>query len=927
MSRAADPTMDWAVLARPSGEVLTAQAESPGLHLGLLGVPPGFEAKEAEGWLYDVIGVAHESSPVPSGSPSIPALLHHALTGLLFSHGELWERPGVPHPCSFAFVHAVHEVGFGWVGEAMVTVWVDGQPRGPEWMKVRDETGREAFAWSIPSHHSVQVRIQWSASPVDQNAGAEVLAEWSASAGEPNVAAPSSSPMVSAAGPTEPGWARAAEIRPIFEPAPAGGADHSRDTVGSLEARGEDADATAQEAAVSEEMVLPAGPEAATPEQAALPEGVPEGAAAAGGGSRFTRWLRRRFSWFTGGRKVAVGEPGEEHEAESEATSGADPIATAGEAPVTIPDLIPPTPEPVDVTRSAESPTRPAAPGPASAPPIWRGVPEHIPPSPEPAELTSRAVRSAELPDPHMIVLPPPAAASHSGVAATEPPPPAVDARVAAREVYRPAEPSAEHGEGPAGPTPMEPTAAAPTTVEPAPTLVAPIAPAADGAPPSSADPVELVAPAPSLVATPAPPEAAIALPEAAPAISAARAAYRTAPPQRPAWPSPQQLAREEVPLWRRPWVWGLAVVALFVGGWLVGAMQDAGHPRDAAGRGAVGRALHALGLGGPRFTVNVNSRPPGAWIAVDGKTLTLRTPAAVELTPGEHTVGLSFSDLGGATYTVRGLKGERVPLDATLWGALEVYSPNEVGIIGVVLDGEPRGFAPLRVDSLTPGVHEVRFSAPGMVPWGQTVDVRVGESKELLARATPSPATGVLQVQASMTDEQGMQPVKGGQVWIDGEPRGTTPLTLDLPRGPHSVRLAYKGQQAPIQVLDLPGGNQRFAVFEFGLDLEVPQLIADVPPRIPRDRPAVVSASLPGVGARDVREMWLHAQMGEGPWRRNAMTLLKASGGVIGVAVFPPSAFDAQGRARYYMSAQYGQGDESFTEIRTVQLEKSTGR
>src|SRR6185503_13799352 len=124
MTKVADPTLYWAVLARPHGEVLTAEAQSPGLHMGLLGVPPGLGTSQAEAWLYDVTGVAHESSAgAPASQP--PLLLQHALTGLLFSHGEMWDRHDGPRPCSFAFVHSIHEVGFGWVGEAEVTLWVD----------------------------------------------------------------------------------------------------------------------------------------------------------------------------------------------------------------------------------------------------------------------------------------------------------------------------------------------------------------------------------------------------------------------------------------------------------------------------------------------------------------------------------------------------------------------------------------------------------------------------------------------------------------------------------------------------------------------------------------------------------------------------------------------------------------------------------
>jgi hypothetical protein len=1014
MSKVADPTLYWAVLARPRGEVLTAEAESPGLHMGLVGVPPGLGAKQAESWLYEVMGVAHESAAAAPASEPIPTLLHHALTGLLFSHGELWDRPDTPRPCSFAFAHTVHDVGFGWVGDAQLTLWVDGQLREAQCIAVRDQTGREARAWSIGSDHSVQVRLVWSASP---DAGAEVEAVWSAAPAP--VPDEVGTPIVPA---------DEAEVR-TYAPAAEVGQDSVADS------------STADEPTSDSE---PAFEDAGVPETSALEiEPAPE----APRGSAIGRWLRLGLSWLTtrGGRRAPVAAEGEvpayaelaEGAREDVASVGASEPAPGQDADESVRavELIPPTPEPESVTRSAIPPVPSIA-----APRVWRGVPERIPTTPEPAELTERTLPWGEPPDPHIIELPRPARSATapassetsrvptspasspapvaSPVAESTPAPVMAGASMSAPATRPAAAPVSAPASMPAtapmsaattmpaaAPVPGDATlpAAAPTSAtmpaasttlpRPAPEPPAIEPPRAPMSPPSAAPvaesvpevvpdptvspqpsniPAEVI-PAQEIVSIPAPAAAAALDPAHAPAVaftsvsepvsipvptlSAAPESYAAPPsppsvaeashpmevrrapprlvtqvrahspttPQRPAWPSAQQLARPAaVPIWRRPWAWAIAVLALFLGGWLLGAAQDSGRRRDAAGRGTLGGALHAIGLGGPRFTVMVNSRPPGAWITVDGKSMTMRTPATVEVTPGEHTFGLSFADVGGADFTVRGLKGDRVPLDATLWGALEIFSSNDVGIIGVTIDGEMRGYAPLRVDSLVPGVHEVRFSGPGVTSWGQTVDIRVGETKELLARATASPSSGVLQVQASLTDEQGTQPVKGGQVWIDGQLRGVAPLTLDLPRGPHSVRLVYKGQQAPIQVIDLPGGNQRFAVFEFGLDIDAPQLVCDLSPHIPRDRPTVVSASLVGQGAGELREMWLHAQTGNGPWRRIPMTLLKASGDVVGVAVFPETAFDDQGRARYYLSAQSRQGDESFTEIRTVQVEKS---
>ena len=928
MSKVAHPELGWEVLAHPTGEVLTAEARSPGLHLGLLGVPPGFAPQDAEGWLYDVMGVAHESSAALPSSRPIPSILDHAMTGLLFSHGELWDRPGLSSPCSFAFVEGRAEIGFGWVGHAKVSVWVDGRQREPGWVMLRDDRGHEARAWSIPSHHDVQVRISWSYSADDPTAGgAEVEAAWAAEGSSDPALIPRHQDESEAAqhdsGP--------AEVLPM----PVHHVAHDFPSSVALAPLPREEEVAAQPDVAPVGELIPASDQT----EAEIDWAAEYEAEVRRSSPGFSGWLRNVFSRLTGRRpkesEPPAGDPGSPPTSETVAPSAgpSEPAVSADatlvaralpsdagelhESPLVLADLIPPSPEP----------ETPAFEGSDTPSPIVPHLPEsgvRIPPSPEPVDLTTRAMPWTETDDPNAIDLP--ALEPRVAAAAIAPPPPIapppVEVELEIVDVAL-AEPPDLAGPGVAPPRleGLQPLAEA----------------AAPPAPWSASGATETLPPAPELEVEgeTVPAAAAVAASSAAelaqpraPVPVAAAGPIVTAPPLRPAWPSPEELARPRAWPGRRHGLWIALVGALFVGGWLVGALQDDERARDAGSRTALGQALRAIGLGGPRFVVQVNSRPPGAWISVDGENLTLRTPSAIEVPPGEHSIGLSFTEYGSATFPVRGRKGERVPLDATLWGALDVFSPSEFGVISVSVDGVSRGLAPLRVDSLTPGVHEVRFSGHDVASWGQTVDIRVGETREILARAVQSPSSGVLQVEATLTDALGTQPLKGAQVWIDGELRGTTPLTVDLPRGPHSVRLVHKGQQAPIQVIDLPGGNQRFAVFELGLDQDVPRLAVEVPARIPRDRPAVLSATVVGLAASEVREMWLHVRMAEGAWRRYAMTVLKSPAGAAGAVPFPAAAFDAQGRARYYVSAHSGQGDEVFTEIRTIAQEPSaTGR
>ncbi len=393
-------------------------------------------------------------------------------------------------------------------------------------------------------------------------------------------------------------------------------------------------------------------------------------------------------------------------------------------------------------------------------------------------------------------------------------------------------------------------------------------------------------------------------------------AARRPAPPRRPAWPA--AVAVQPPRSWKR-WARGsVFVLALFGAGWMLGASQ--GSIGSGEKPSPLIAFLHGIGLAGARFETMVSSRPDGAQIAVDGKDLGLRTPATIELSPGEHRVDLAFPGLGSSSFMVKGAKGDKVPLDAALWGSVVVAASDPGTPVTVAVDGERRGFAPLRLDSLAPGPHELRFTGPGMASWGTTVEVRVGESREVLAYPLQSPATGLLQVRATETTDGESQPLSGARVWVDGEPRGVTPLTLELPRGPHSVRVAYQQEDSPVQVIDLPGGNQRFSTFEFGLGTELPRLVLRAPPQIPVEEPVLISATLTQVPATDVREMWLHVRTPDNRWRRYPMTLLEAQGSAVGAAPFPVVLLGSEGTTRYYVSVLTAQGDEHYTELQTVQ-------
>jgi len=133
---------------------------------------------------------------------------------------------------------------------------------------------------------------------------------------------------------------------------------------------------------------------------------------------------------------------------------------------------------------------------------------------------------------------------------------------------------------------------------------------------------------------------------------------------------------------------------------------------------------------------------------------------------------------------------------------------------------------------------------------------------------------------------------------------------------------VVYGQEAAPVQVIDLPGGNQRFAQFQLGTGAPDVRLVpVSVATRVLADQPALVSAGIDGVGLSDVREMWLHVRGPDDNWRRYALNVMKTPAGIVGVTTFPLGVFDENGLTKYYLSALLITGDEYFTEITSAQL------
>ena len=114
-----------------------------------------------------------------------------------------------------------------------------------------------------------------------------------------------------------------------------------------------------------------------------------------------------------------------------------------------------------------------------------------------------------------------------------------------------------------------------------------------------------------------------------------------------------------------------------------------------------------------------------------------------------------------------------------------------------VIVDNVPRGRAPLNL-SLQPGSHSIVVRGEGEPRTIPVTIVAGATSSQYLELPKTSVTTGTLQVRTEPS---------GARVAVDGQPKGTTPLTLtDLASGEHSVTLENEFGSAKHTVVVQPG-------------------------------------------------------------------------------------------------------------------------
>jgi len=189
---------------------------------------------------------------------------------------------------------------------------------------------------------------------------------------------------------------------------------------------------------------------------------------------------------------------------------------------------------------------------------------------------------------------------------------------------------------------------------------------------------------------------------------------------------------------------------------------------------------------------LEISGFPPPMTIA--GQRLAIPGSYRVEATLEGYTPLDETIEVGGEADARFAFEMEKLP------GRLFLAVSPEEAEAWVSLDGETLGRAPLEGRKVPAGEHRLEVDAERYLPVVRTVDI-VGMDQEQHLSVTLEPAWGDITIRSEPAD---------AEVVLDDEPVGRTPLTLEILRGPHTLKLE-KADHAPETLeIEIEPGERR---------------------------------------------------------------------------------------------------------------------
>ena len=194
--------------------------------------------------------------------------------------------------------------------------------------------------------------------------------------------------------------------------------------------------------------------------------------------------------------------------------------------------------------------------------------------------------------------------------------------------------------------------------------------------------------------------------------------------------------------------------------------------------------AMRELDVEAGGAILRVVTSPPGAQVFVGAKDYGLAPVEVHGLDAGRVSLTAVLADHAPASRTVELVEGEFAVVELDLVGevgTLEVmaHPGSEILVAGQVVSVGEAGVATFEVPV---GTHDLVVTAPGRVPWEETISVSVNQTRNLMAQQGEAP--GRLVVRGA----------PAGTIFVDGEEVGRHTADLELPAGRHVIEVRAEG-------------------------------------------------------------------------------------------------------------------------------------